>query len=709
MKSDVLGDSVKLDTFTASAADELSGRHFATCPIICAMVTPLQILMVLSAWLTSKSCISKSRLAAELLAATPDVVVVRGVVVLRDDDDAAAEPLEPTATTPAENVSAVELLESTATTPVPNTSAVDWKYDPGFPYTAAHEERMRLALKNELMIKAATVATPELLQLLTPEQLQPLEHEHKLIVASVSEARVSAATSMRAVSCKVMDPLLEAMFAEATQDTALNIPPAPRASTAAAECAASVEPSVVSSSIDVAPAPTVAAAAVPPVSDIATSAPTAITASVAGIATSAPTALTADIISVPVQQSVLSAAFDPASAPTVAPAALLPVSVNVASAPTVIAAAVPPGSVIATSAPTAIAASVPGVVTSAPTARTAALISNPVQQSVLSAAFDLTSAPTVAPAAVLPVSVNVASAPTVTAAAVPPVSVFATSAPTEVAAATTSVPVTQSVVPTKPFNVGDRVILTVAGNPLLTGVKGEVVMTNLRTNKHPGTKFLRVKLYHSEGGSDITSVKTRVTNVVHDTTVAKEDPKPPATPTKQTKRSLSTPNGPRSKRRATGGGNVGGNVDPVTRVSHETVCHFGEVPRRSSRNSIVTHSALLVPFIHAVANKISSVTHELPRDDKGKRVRHFRFNYTIFPIRDIDPAEFDSLVDDYASEFVALGFTRTHLYSYCDSNGYIGSPFQLRLTDPLHDLSLVEQFPSAISDRLARLSFQAME
>jgi hypothetical protein len=234
-------------------------------------------------------------------------------------------------------------------------------------------------------------------------------------------------------------------------------------------------------------------------------------------------------------------------------------------------------------------------------------------------------------------------------------------------------------------------------------------MTNLRTNKHPGTKFLRVKLYHSEGGSDITSVKTRVTNVVHDTTVAKEDPKPPATPTKQTKRSLSTPNGPRSKRRATGGGNVGGNVDPVTRVSHETVCHFGEVPRRSSRNSIVTHSALLVPFIHAVANKISSVTHELPRDDKGKRVRHFRFNYTIFPIRDIDPAEFDSLVDDYASEFVALGFTRTHLYSYCDSNGYIGSPFQLRLTDPLHDLSLVEQFPSAISDRLARLSFQAME
>ena len=68
IKSDIFGDSVKIDTFEASHVDELSGKHFATCPIICVMGTPFQTLQAIAAYLTSKACVIKSSLSTELAA-----------------------------------------------------------------------------------------------------------------------------------------------------------------------------------------------------------------------------------------------------------------------------------------------------------------------------------------------------------------------------------------------------------------------------------------------------------------------------------------------------------------------------------------------------------------------------------------------------------------------------------------------------------------
>jgi hypothetical protein len=114
----------------------------------------------------------------------------------------------------------------------------------------------------------------------------------------------------------------------------------------------------------------------------------------------------------------------------------------------------------------------------------------------------------------------------------------------------------------------------------------------------------------------------------------------------------------------------------------------------------VTHSALLVPFIHAVAQEISKITNEIPVDNE------FKFNYTEFPIRtSTSPQEFDALKHVYALHFIGMQVTRTDLYSYCDSKGYIGSDTQVRLTDPFHALTFIAGLPQEFSDRLARLSF----
>jgi hypothetical protein len=59
---------------------------------------------------------------------------------------------------------------------------------------------MKLALSASILLKTAAAATPGLLQLLTPQQQDPLKHEHNNIVASLNVA------SFNVTSAPVLPP-----------------------------------------------------------------------------------------------------------------------------------------------------------------------------------------------------------------------------------------------------------------------------------------------------------------------------------------------------------------------------------------------------------------------------------------------------------------------------------------------------------------------
>jgi hypothetical protein len=161
-------------------------------------------------------------------------------------------------------------------------------------------------------------------------------------------------------------------------------------------------------------------------------------------------------------------------------------------------------------------------------------------------------------------------------------------------------------------------------------------MTNLTTVKHKGA-FIRVQV--TDSGPKTVTVKTRVNNVVHDVTEVPDVLKEPTAPSKQRKRPLTQPTGPPTKRTANDNAAA---LNTIAPVNPRLVCDHGSMPIAGPSAS---YSALLVPFIHAVANKISDVTNELPVGRVGRPAVHFTLEYVHFPIRiATDAKEFDDLV-----------------------------------------------------------------
>lgn len=158
----------------------------------------------------------------------------------------------------------------------------------------------------------------------------------------------------------------------------------------------------------------------------------------------------------------------------------------------------------------------------------------------------------------------------------------------------------------------------------------------------------------------------------------------PVTPSRPTLQRTLSMRGPPSKR---------ARVAPLA-----TVCDFGPLPAAHGNR---TYTALLVPFIHAVVVKVSTLTNEVPQDAPT-----FQFGFTTFPIRARHPAEFDAVVDGYARVYVAQGIGRSFVYKqFCDkSTGNIVNDDQERLTDPSHRTTLIPTLPAALHTRLAALA-----
>jgi hypothetical protein len=126
-----------------------------------------------------------------------------------------------------------------------------------------------------------------------------------------------------------------------------------------------------------------------------------------------------------------------------------------------------------------------------------------------------------------------------------------------------------------------------------------------------------------------------------------------------------------------------------------TVCKFGTL---STCGGERTYSALLVPFIHAVINRVSAITNEAPPGG----ALHFKFGFTTFPIRARNPVEFDAVVDGYARAYIARGITRSFVSDqFCKRvTGHIDDDDQERLTDPSHDTTMI---PNVLFTWFARL------
>jgi hypothetical protein len=273
----------------------------------------------------------------------------------------------------------------------------------------------------------------------------------------------------------------------------------------------------------------------------------------------------------------------------------------------------------------------------------------------------------------------------------------------------------------KPFRVNDHVIVTIPGIPELQNVKAIVLETGLVTAKNPDV-YIRIKPLISS--PNFTTVKTKQAYVLHDLkTNIQRTPSPqskagntkplstsktlkrrasqsrheqtPSTPTKPTTNSTSrssTQLAPSPKRQR---------VSFRRPVPSTSLCDFGDIP---SISGVLSASALLVPFIHAVAIRVSNITNEIAAGRRaGSRPSEFRFNYSEFQIRTPEnESEFDLLVDIYAAEYVANGITRAAVYKqFCNSMGYIGPDYQERLTDPFHKRTFV---PSIDKDTFERLS-----
>jgi hypothetical protein len=85
-------------------------------------------------------------------------------------------------------------------------------------YTAAHEVRMKLALRASVLLKTAEAATLGLLQLLTPQQQDPLKHEHNNIVASLNVASLNVSSATVLPSATDLLPPVASAPAPALQD-----------------------------------------------------------------------------------------------------------------------------------------------------------------------------------------------------------------------------------------------------------------------------------------------------------------------------------------------------------------------------------------------------------------------------------------------------------------------------------------------------------
>jgi hypothetical protein len=855
IKSDVLGDSVKIDTFEASHADELSGMYFATCPIICAMATPFQTLQVIAAYLTSKACIMKSRLSTQLAAqviapaasAAADATAFNPIVLHENDQ---AESTATTATTAIATSTSTEVTAAASVSPevpaaasgdvvtgshepVQNPHAttlrarhyVDWKYDKSFQYTAAHEVRMKKAWHESIVLKFAAAATPGLLQLLTPQQRDPLKHEHDIIVAGLNVATINVASapvmlpstdSLAPLTAAPKtsgtkggttspcqppdsdvgegvdyDPVLEALFDDVADSIPICDDPSvlQELAAAAAEQRMQMAPTVVVNS----PPPLAMPQETPPVSDPPTIAnsittgqferttsnymtPTSTSSALRSGAVTPPGMFEGNNggnsfgspeafrlrdkeestpliqISKPDVQVVVNGLIPPLREPLIyvqptsdliPPLAEPIIHVQPASVSQVVSA----DSDQPTSAPAISTTDVALASSSsddplplAPTSQTTTTLpaskdTEPVREPVIREEvtsnialisppsslkdIELASTSTDAPSPILPCSESTASpqdivlSSTTSDAASPIVPTSATTATVvpismvkpECAADCNATPALATVpnvppvhkplstVSSEPFNIGDRVILTVPGNSDFCGVKATVLMTNLTTVKHKGT-FIRVQV--TDSGPKPVTVKTRVINVVHDDTEVPHVPKEHTTPSKR-KRPAARPMGPPAKRAAND------NDAALNTINQSSVCDHGSIPIAGPSAS---YSALLVPFIHAVANKISDITNEFPVGRGGRPAAQFAFEYVHFPIRVATNAqEFDDLVRLYATQFVAQNVTRASIYTdYCSSNGYIGEKMQERLTDPKVPLSYIEDLPYNVFLRLRRLA-----
>jgi hypothetical protein len=130
-----------------------------------------------------------------------------------------------------------------------------------------------------------------------------------------------------------------------------------------------------------------------------------------------------------------------------------------------------------------------------------------------------------------------------------------------------------------------------------------------------------------------------------------------------------------------------------------TVCDFGVPPAYGSEQ---TFSALLVPFIHAVINRVSTITNEAPL----AFAHHFKFGFTSFPIRARHPVEFDAVVNGYARAYIVHGITRSFVSdTFCQNiTGKIANADQERLTDPKHSTTLIPNMPHTWYVRLCALA-----
>jgi hypothetical protein len=129
------------------------------------------------------------------------------------------------------------------------------------------------------------------------------------------------------------------------------------------------------------------------------------------------------------------------------------------------------------------------------------------------------------------------------------------------------------------------------------------------------------------------------------------------------------------------------------------VCDFGSIPTHAGER---TYTALLVPFIHAVINKVSAITNEAPL----AFAHRFKFGFTMFPIRARNPVEFDAVVDGYARAYIVQGITRSFVSNtFCQNiTGHIGDVDQERLTDPKHSTTMIPTMPHSWYESLCALA-----
>jgi hypothetical protein len=726
MHGNVLDTAVKMDVCHAGGTDVATGASIATCPLLSLLLTPQQRTIGMAVYLTCKSCIENAKYARELgihtgphdggTAGSPPTIILDS----GDEDDALCNALSdvesganeqplPVATTEDEALShALSVVESGATESSaaeqqqppaevsappptePNSVARsapcnEWEYIKGFPYTASDKVKMQRAVTDLATMQAAVALTPSVRQLLsvTPEKI--MIEEHLEIVQEHNEVDATFTTQIKwnplqpfhrhyadcrhcccksctgcnttkwttcCKQCSKCNPIQQAQkqptasLRDGTLSTKTSL--TTNVTSSQQQRQQTVKRDEHTPTLDKSPLAEPQSHPLAQKAQIQAEAPLELAhdgepsqlALKAKNAAAASKSLASDLPPSPLQQQQQQHPLQQAGPLQMATRDDLAVPVGETSEQT------------PQEKPLQQAATDSSAVPPSPLRQ----IQHPLQQAGPSQ---------------VPQGGNLAVSPGVKSAPLPQ-----------------QQPLKHAATASK-FSVGDNVTVTVPNTKALTNAKAIIHEIDL---SHSGHRFVRVKLSMAVDGR--TVIKVRESNVRHD--LSQLEPDVPRTPVKSSRqtRSSAQPSRPPAKRARFHRGRAGA-------VDRASVCFHGQLPRRSSaRGGIVTHSALLVPFIHAVAQEISSITNEIPVDNK------FKFNYTEFPIRTSkSPQEFDALKHLYALHFIAIKVTRTDLYSYCDSKGYIGGVLQLRLTDPLHPLTLIAGLPQDFCDRLARLSF----